>query len=630
MLLSLMRKHAKSWLIKVLIAIIALVFIFYFGYSFTSKESFKIAYVNGDLITVQEYQKTYLGMLEWAQNQYKDVWNDSLIKLLDLKTKALESLVNQKLIAQEAKRLGMEVTESEIRQAIQVYPAFQVNDQFDFRRYRALLSNNRMKPEAFEEGVTLELLDKKIKQFLFVFMGVTDQEALDHYTYMNDKIKISFVQFKPDSFKGQGDIDQALMEEFFKEHEALYRFPPKIKVAYLEIDPEAFNEQADITENEISQYYEYHVDSFAQPKKVRARHILFKLSQDAKKDEEEKVRKEAEAVLEEVRQGKDFVALAKQYSEGPTKLKGGDLGYFPRGQMLKPFEDVAFSLKKGEVSDLVRTRFGYHIIRLEDILEANTQSLEEVRDRIVQALTKDIAMDLAQEKGLSLIDQMPYEVDLRQYGAEHGFKVVLTDYFSQEEVVSGIFKDQKLRQSLFSLDKNDTSELMELAGKYCIFQVVDKKASYLPKMEEVVEQVKEDVADDLAAKKAKEAAESMLAELKKRECWDELAENKGLEIEKTGFFTRKAPISKVGNIPELKETAFGLNKENPYPDSVFENNKGAFIIRWEGKQGIDEKKYQEEKETIRFSVMQTKQRHAFENWLENLRKGADIQILNPL
>jgi len=183
MLLSMMRKHAKSWLIKVLIGIIAVVFIFYFGYSFRAKKGLKVAYVNGELISGMEYQKAYWDLLEALRRQYKDVWNDNLIKVFDLKNRALDNLINQKLISQEARKIGLDVTESEIQQAIMDYPAFQIDGQFDMRRYMGLLSQNRMQPEDFEVSMAKELLDGKLRQFLLTFMPITDQEVLDYYSY---------------------------------------------------------------------------------------------------------------------------------------------------------------------------------------------------------------------------------------------------------------------------------------------------------------------------------------------------------------------------------------------------------------------------------------------------------------
>jgi len=322
--------------------------------------------------------------------------------------------------------------------------------------------------------------------------------------------------------------------------------------------------------------------------------------------------------------------LARKYSEGPTKSKGGDLGYFPKGRMVKPFEDAAFKLKRGEVSNLVRTRFGYHIIKVEDIRPARTKTLDEVRDKIVDTLMTSAATDLAYEKGLSLIDQMPYDVDLAQYAAEHDLKTEHTGYFSQLEAIPGVGGADTLHESLFSLEKKEGSDLVEVNKKYYIFQVTDKKGSYVPEMEEVADKVKKDFAEYLAAKKARAVAEGCLSELQKGKSWDELAKERDLRPEETDFFTRRDPIRKIGNEPELKEMAFGLSKAKRYPDKIFENDRGVFIIRWEADKDIDQKKYEEEKEKYRFSLMQRKQMRAFENWLESLKRNAEIKVVTPV
>ena len=630
MLLGIMRKHAKSWLIKCLIGIIAVVFIFYFGYSFTAEQGLKIAFVNGELISSMEYEKAYHDLLEALQRQYKAAWNDNLIKVFDLKNRALNNLINRKLISQEAKKLGLDVTEIETQKAIMDYPPFKINGQFDNRLYRSILSRNHMKTEDFEADMGQNLLEKKLKQFLFAFIEVTDQEVLDYYTYSNEKIKISFVQFKPDKFKESIKPDQISLEKFFDKRKEKYRVPEKIKLTYLEIDPETFKEQVKTGDKEIKDYYEYNIDIFLQPKQVKVRHILFKLAQDATEAEEKKVKERAKTVLKKARQSEDFSALAREYSEGPTKSEGGDLGYFSAGKMVKPFEDAAFKLKKGEISDLVRTPFGYHIIRVEDIKEAGTKTLDDVRDQIVDILFVNASAELAHEKGLSLIDQMPYDTDLGEYAAEHELKVKHTNYISQDETIPGIGENKKLYKSLFSLEKNETSELIELKGKFYIFQVSDKKASHLPEFKEVVDKVKKDFIPYLMAKEARAAAESYLAELQKGESWEKLAKSKHLELEKSNFFSRQEPISKIGYDPVLYELAFNLGKNKRYPDTIFENDKGAFVIRWEASKGIDEEKYQKEREKFRFSLMQAKHERLFGEWLENLKKNAKIEIVTAV
>ena len=630
MLLSLMRKHAKSWLIKALIAIIAVVFVFYFGYSFTSDQALKIAYVNGELINGPEYEKAYRDMLTALQSRYKSMWNDNMIKMFNLKNRALESLITQRLMSQAAKELGLDVTEAEVQKAIMAYPAFQINGQFDLRRYQALLSNNHMKPEDFETGFTSELLDKKLKQFLFAFLNATDREVLEYYTFANEKVKIAFVEFVPESFKKSVKVNDAELEKYFEKNKEQYRVPEKISVSYLEIDPKNFESGIKISEKEIQSFYEYNADKYNQPKQVKARHILFKFDQNDSDEVKNDAKKRALTVLEKARKGEDFAGLAKEYSEGPSKSQGGDLGYFGAGQMETPFEEAAFALKKGEISDLVQTRFGYHIILVEDIKEADTTPLEKVREEIVATLTGNVATELAHEKGLTLLDQMPYDADLPAYGNQHGITAKKSEHFAKNEPIPAIAGSEKLGPSLFALEENETSGLMELGGKFYIFQTAESKASYLPELKEVKEAVTKRFVAHEAEVAAKSAAEDYLKVLKEGKDWQTLAKEKDLKIQETEFFTRRDPIPNIGNAPALSEMAFKLGQDNPYADKPFVNNKGAFVIRWEANEGIDENKFQEEKDNYRTSLTQTKHQRVFESWIKNLRKKAEIEIITPV
>jgi peptidyl-prolyl cis-trans isomerase D len=627
-----MRRHAKSYLIKFLIGIIAIVFIFYFGYSFKAGRASKVAEVNDEIITGTEYDKSYRDLFEAMRLQYKELWNDNLVKLFNLKERALERLIYQKLMTQEAKKLGLGVTQEEIQKTIMAYPAFQVNGLFDVGRYRALLSQNRMTPEDFEANISQELLQEKLKQWLGTLVPVTDQEVRDQFIFSNEKAKVSFVEFKADSFKKGVKVETGPTEEYFKEHKEEYRIPEKIKLTYVLIDPEGFKTQVALKDDEIKAYYEYNLETFKEPKQVKARHILFKVKEGASEEEEKAVRENAKPVMEEARKGADFGELAKKHSEDlSNKSKGGDLGYFPAGRMTKPFEDAAFSLKPGEVSDLVRTEFGYHIIKVEEVKEARTKGLDEVRDEISKQLIQGRSVELAHERGLSFLDQMPYEADLSKFAAERGLTAKETDYFSQDQPLPDVGGDDRLKQSLFSYDEKETSELIELNNKFYIFQISGKKPSHIPELAEVKDNVREAHTQFLAAKEAVAAAEAYLNELKQGKVWKGPADEKGMTPVETDFFGRRGSIPKIGYLPELTEAAFTLNENRPYPEKVYSNPSGsAYVIRWEGKAPIDEKKFEEDREKLRFSLAQAKQAATFQQWLDDLKGRADIEILISL
>jgi peptidyl-prolyl cis-trans isomerase D len=623
MLLSLMRKHAKSWLIKVLIGIIALVFIFYFGYSFTD-EGAKVAEVNGEVISLLEYENVYRELLTGLQQEYQDMWSDSLIEAFDLKNRALESLIEEKIISREAEKTGLDVTEKEIRDRIIEFPAFQYNGSFDSNRYRTFLANYRMSAEDFEQSIAQELLQEKLMQFLTTFLVVSDQEVLDYYTYFNEKVKVSFVQFSAEDFKDSVNMDYSLMRDYFEQHRGVYRIPENIRIDYMVIHPEDFRDEVEINEWEIRAYYEDNPSMFKQEKEVRARHILFRVPSDATEDEEEKIREKALSVLEQARSGQDFAELAREYSEGPSNEQGGDLGYFSEGQMVEPFEEAAFNMEEGQISDLVKTTYGYHIIKVEDIKEERVKDFEEVRDQILDILIGNESEDLAHETALSLMDRMPYDIHLAEYAAENDISVISTEYFSQEDPIPYIQGDEKLKKLVFSLQDKEISEVIEFNDNFYIIQVMDRKPSYLPEMDEVADQVEADYKEYLATMEAKSAAQSYLEKLRQGNDWDELAEEMNMQPETTDFFARLDFPENIGVIQGLNEAAFNLGVDNRYPQSVFEGEEGVFVIRWEDKQGIDKEKYQEEKQRYADSIISSKRQILYYSWLQRLKDRADI------
>jgi peptidyl-prolyl cis-trans isomerase D len=626
MLLSLMRKNAKSWLIKFLMVIIAVVFVFYFGYSFTSSESGRVATVNGEAITSQEYQKAYSQTLSNLQSQYKDAWNDNLIKTFNLERTTLNTLIQQKILSQEAERIGLDITDKEVQDIISQYQAFQTDGVFDNARYSALLANNNMTAETFEESTAQSLLQQKLAQFLTTFLSLSDQEVKDMYTYTNQKVKISFVKFSPDEFVSSVNIDKSMMDKFFEEHKENYRIPAKIKIAYISIDPALFKGQVNLNEDDIKNYYEDNRETFKEAKQIKARHILFYLAGDTAEDIEKAVKEKAASVLARAKAGEDFTKLAREYSEDTTtKENGGDLGYFQEGQMVAAFEEAAFKLKKDEISELVRTDYGYHIIKVDDIKAERQKELQEVHDQISALLINNESKDLADEKALSLVDQMPYNVDLVQYARKMDIASSSTDYFSADKPVYFLEEQTKTLDMLFALQTNEVSDVIELNNEFYIMQVIDKKNSYLPAIEEVSTQVEIDSKSYLAVQKAKAAAEEYLSKLIGENDWNTLAQERGRTPQTTDFFTRLAfPEGMDSNIEGLQSAAFKLSRDKRYPDSVFENDTGAFVIRWEDEKGIDEEKFKEEKGTYTTGIISTKKQYIFSGWISRLMDNADI------
>ena len=630
MFMTMMRNQSKSIMIKVMIGLIALVFVFWGVNSIREKPGAKIAYVNGDLITGLEYDAVYREMLNSLQKQYKDYWNDNLIKVFQIKQRALDKLIDKRLISQEAASLGLKIADKEVEEAILAYPAFQINGEFDEGRYRSLLSLNRMKPNDFESGIRLELLGGKINQFIKSFFPVTDMEALSYYTYQKEKINIAFISLNPEDFRKKIEIKEDEKEGYFKENKEKYRKPEKIKISYLTFNPSDFVSQVSVTEREITDYYELNRDQYKNPEQVKARHILLKVPKDASAHEDEKIKETASALLQRIKEGEDFISLAKEYSQDTSASNGGDLGFFTRGQMVKSFEQVAFALKTGEVSEPVRTKFGWHLIRVDDKKSATVKALTDVRDKIEAKIKNGLGQDLAHERALDLLDQMPYSIDLDTYAGQQGITANKSDYFVKGGPIPGIGSDEKLTKSINSLGKGEISEVIQYNGNSYIIQIAEIKESHIPEMTEVLDQLNNDFRDHLSLMEAKNTAEGYLGELKDGAKWSELIRDKGLKADETGFFSREENMPKIGYDPSLSEAAFSLSSEKRYPDKVFEANNIVYIVRWLDKKDIDREIFDKEKQAFEQKLILAKERRIFDAWLQSIKGKAEIRMVTPL
>ena len=429
-MLDLMRKHAKSWMIKFLIGAIAIVFVFWGAGSFSNKTVTQVAVVNEVPISVADYDETYRRLLERVQQQYKNILTDELLEAMNLKQQALNQLIDQQIIYQEAQKMGLDVDNQELQRQIARVPYFQVGGKFDKATYMRMLSVMKYSSADFEEAMRRDILNSKVLNLVGDLAKVSEKEAKDYFHFTRDQINLEFASFKADRFKDGIETTPEEVAKYFEENKENYRIPEKIKIEYMSFRKEDFMDKVDVSEDDVAIYYEDHLDQYQQPEKVKARHILFKLDPKASQEEVDKVKAKAEEVLAKVKapDAPDFATLAEEYSEGPSAPQGGDLGWFTREDMVAPFSDAAFALEKGAVSDLVRTDYGFHIIKVEDKQEARTVSLDEVRqtihDTIAAQKAGTEASFIAEDAWDEIAMSQDFEATAKKIGRadqDHGF-----------------------------------------------------------------------------------------------------------------------------------------------------------------------------------------------------------------
>ncbi len=619
-----MRKHAKSWLIKVVFSVIIVVFIFWGVGSFRARRASILAYVNGEPIYHKQFASAYEQVVSSYRARFKE-FNQDWIKRLNLKKTVLNSLIERTLIIQTANKMGLWVSEDEIREVIKHYPTFQKNGQFDPGLYQAVLQKHRYTPAQFEKNLMGDLILSQLRNTVQGLAHVSEQEAYEAYNWLKQRINLEFVAFRPKDFKKKIVPTKSDLKTYFEAHKRDHSMPKQIKITYVNINKRKFTPKIEPTNEEVEEYYRLNQQDFYQPKTVRARHILFRVPPDASPQRIQDARKKAMEVLEKAKGMKDFSKLAKKYSEDKANaVKGGDLGWFGRGTLVKPFEDAAFSLKKGQISDLVRTKFGFHIIKVEDVKEAYIKPLSEVKTKIAYELKQQKARDMAERLANRLYAQATLDNSLRKAANKLKVSVEETDFFSNKRYPKGIH--YSLISKLLSLKKGEISAPLNTKDGYFLAQVIEEKSPSIPSFLEVKKKVKEDYIKEKSKELAKESAESFINKLKEGEEFSELAKAHKLIPQETGFFGINQNIPNIGYEPTIQRAIFSLGPSRPYLDKVAEFDGTFYILKFKAREDITKEEFEKEKETFIKELLSVRQANFFNIWLEELKKQADIKI----
>ena len=622
-MLSLMRKHATSWLIKILLGAIVVVFVFWGVGSFRSRKASAVASVNGDIISAEEYNQTFNTLLEQMRQRFGNSLNEEMVKLLRLDQQAMDQLIDQALMLQEASRLKLRVTNEEVVDSITGIPSFQTNGQFDRRLYQRVLEFNRLTPEGFEKIQRDSLLTGKLRSYVGSNVQVSDGEAEEYYQWQNASVDIEYVVFEPDNYKDIAPSEEEI-QTYFDANKAAYKTDPTVNVQYIRFSKDAYKEKAMVTEEEIREYYETNKREFEQPKTVEARHILIKVDQDAAEEAVAQARARAAEILDKYKAGTPFAELAEQFSEGPSRSEGGYLGAFKKEDMVAPFAEKAFAMAPGEVSEPVKTRFGWHLILVEKVNEASTKTLEEAGQEIKDKLADYKADNLAYDAAESFYDQTLEGDNLAEITKDTGLSVIETGRFDRQgKSLQGVADQGKFITAAFDLELNQLGEIQDFSDGYYLMQVIETLPGEIPELETV----RTAVTDDLIKRKQQEAAEKDAQALLEALKNDPQGDTAGkATFTATGYFKRNDAIPEIGYENEISNAAFMLTDANPLPEKTFNGTKGTYVIRLKNRKLPEAEGFDKEREQIKETLLAGKQSRAFGTWLKQIRDGSEITI----
>jgi peptidyl-prolyl cis-trans isomerase D len=624
-MLTQMRKNVGSWIIKLLLGGIVIVFIFWGVGPDQKNPNATVASVDGKPIGYMEFSRTYRNLMENVRRQFGDNVNEELIKALNLKEQAVNQLVDRRIILNAAAKMGFKVTDEELALSIRDIPAFQSGSGFSTQAYQQVLSRLGLTPEAFEISQREDLLIQKVNDFIARTVNVSDEEALAWYQWQNSMVDIKYLRLDPTRYTDI-EVSEEELRTYFEANKDTYKTAPKITARYVVFRPSDYTSRVRVEDDEVKSYYEENQAEFYSPETVEARHILIKVAKDADEKAVEAARLRAAKIYARVLKGEDFAELAKQLSEGPSKAQGGYLGTFGRGRMVKPFEDIAFSLQTGEVSEPIRTDFGWHIIKVEKHNAAETLTLEASQDKIRGQLTDKKTRAMALEDAESAYDMSYGGDDLLAAAEKFGVPVTTTGPIARNNALPDVADSEKFVETAFNLEAMGVSDVQDLGDGFYIIQTLEKIPAQIPPFEDVQARVAQDVKQEKQWALAEADAREMLQAARDGATLIEAGQPKNLAPQTTGWFKRGEAIPGIGLDPGLAAAAFKLSQDNPFPDAPVRGEKAVFVFRFVDRQMPAAVSDDAELDTIKAQLRQRKQREIYGNWMTEARNQTDIEI----
>lgn len=601
-----------SWIIWVVIAVFILfIFVDFGSINLGDTVASDAAATLGDLqVSYAEFERSYRQTEDYYRQSWGDQFNRELAQQIGLPMQVMDQLVAEKIILNEADRIGLRVTDDELVRYISEIPAFQFSDgRFVGKdRYSQILQSNGYTVETFEEGARSDLLTQKVNNVLAENVFVSETDVVDDYKKRAETANIRYLQLPSDELREEIVLADEEIAAFFSQNQEDFLVPERRVVDYLLVDPDGLRSTIELGDSDINTYYEDNSAAFSRDEQVRARHILLQINPDRTAEQADQQMQE---IMRRLDAGEDFAALAQELSDDPgSKSQGGDLGFFGRGQMIPEFETAAFDAQPGDRVGPVKTSFGYHLIEVLEKQPAGKQSLEEATEEIRALLLTDRSRAVAEAKARELADRVGAESlgSAEALGtlaaSEAGVTVHTTEPFGREENVPGIGRATPFTTAAFDLEEGAFSAAVPVSRGWALLRLSAVEEPHTPELDAV----REDVRNVLLDQRQIELATTKLAEarlaLEDGQALDDLATELGLSVAESGEIRRSGPVGSLGNNPEIAAAAMELDSGQFGGPIV--HNRDVVVFEVTARQRYDPLKFEQEKDAARESLRQSR------------------------
>jgi peptidyl-prolyl cis-trans isomerase D len=583
-----------------------------------------LATVGDQTVTVPEVQREARAMI---RQQFPRGGAQASMLLPYFANQAAEQLINEKVLVAEAHRMGLRVNDDELRDELQHgqlgSTLFPDGKFVGTEEYENFVQRNDMTVPQFESLEKDFILVRKLRALVSSSAFVGEPEVRDEFERRNTKVKFEYaVITQADILKGLHPAEEEL-KAFYDRNKATYNnsIPEKRQIKYVVVDSSKIAAATPVSDQDLQAFYDQHRDEYRVAEQVKVSHILIKTplpAPGAKEDQKAiaEARTKAENVLKEVKAGGDFAKLAEKYSEDTTAKSGGELGWIGRNRTVPEFEKAAFSLGKGQTSDLVKSSYGFHIIRLEDKQEAHLKLLAEVKSEIQEKVKQQKTARATELAANALLSQARTD-GFDKAAAAKAQPAVTTDFFSRTDTLPGLAANPQFMDSVFNEADKAPPDSVQVPQGYVVFQLLGIRPPATPTFEEIRAKVEAQFKNERAGFLLQQKTQELSDRAKSGHDLKKAAKDLGATVKTSDLVLPDGQVPDIGSMANAS-AVFNLKPgEISGPITSAGNGVVAHLLE---RQAPTEQEYSEKKDGIRQSLLEVKQNDLFGLFVTNLRK----------
>jgi peptidyl-prolyl cis-trans isomerase D len=588
-----------------------------------------VAKVNGEDVTAEQVRETAREMAQQQAQQYGAQASMIMSFLISQDTpRAAEQLIDKQALLADAQRMGLKSSPQEVKDELQhgryAGVFFPGGNFIGEAEYQNLLQQHNLTPATFEDSVGKEIVISKLQTLITGGASVSDAAIRQEFVKQDTKVKFDYAVLKEDDIKKGLHPTAEELKAFYDSHLKSYTnsIPEKRKIKYVVLDTAKVQAGVQVTHDDLQAYYNQHRDQYRVAEQAKVSHILIKTplpGADGKVDEKgvAEAQKRAEDLLKQLKAGAKFEDLAKKYSEDPGSAKeGGSLGWIGKGRTVPEFEKAAFSLPKGQMSGLVKSSYGFHIIRVDDRQDAHMKTLDEVKGEIEPIVKQQKTQEIAQKQAEDLLQQAKTQ-GLDAAAAAKGVSVMTSDFFGRSDVVPGLGPSPQLMDSVFGAAEKTPPEMAATSQGFAVFQLLAVKPPSTPTFDEIRARVEEQFKSERSSLLLSQKTQELSDRAKTEHDLKKAAKELGATVKTSDFVLPDGQVPDLGSMTGQASVVFSM-KPGDISGPINSGANGV-VISLVQVQAPTEADFAAKRDQIRDMLMQGKQQEIFELYVTNLR-----------